>query len=225
MENLALQGNTRAWILVVFLLFMLQGCETGVSEKQPNFIIIFDDQHNSRYMGWTGQGEGIKTPHIDQLASESVAFTNAYSSCPVCAPARHSVYTGLYPSQHGVIHNDLPLKEEISTLMDLLAENGYTTGNVGKMHFAPYNERHGFQYVLNHEFFADGSGISHFRPWLEREVEQRGIKAERFPQCSKTDPPGDWLFSVNSLGFEYDLPLELTSEHWVSDNAIAPTGS
>ena len=206
---------------ILFLLLSIAGCSAPEDDTKLNFIIIFDDQHNSKHMGWTGQGEGIRTPHIDQLASESVAFTNAYSSCPVCAPARHSVYTGLYPSQHGVIHNDLPLEEEIPTLMDLLAENGYTTANIGKMHFAPYNERHGFQYVLNHEFFADGAGISHFRPWLEREVENRGVEAERFPQWSKTDPQGDWLFSVNSLGFEHDIPLELTSEHWVSDNAIA----
>ncbi|MCP4314019.1 MAG: sulfatase-like hydrolase/transferase, partial [Bacteroidetes bacterium] len=160
----------------------ISACNTRVDEKQPNFIIIFDDQHNSKHMGWTGQGEGIKTPNIDRLASESVTFTNAYSSCPVCAPARHSVYTGLYPSRHGVVHNDRALPKGVPTMMEQLAKAGYTTANVGKMHFAPYNERHGFQYVLNHEFFADDAGISHFRPWLDREVERRGLTAQRYPQ-------------------------------------------
>jgi len=196
-------------------------CQSDVKEQALNYIIIFDDQHNSKHMGWTGMGEGIKTPNIDRLAKQSVTFTNAYSSCPVCAPARHSVYTGLYPSRHGVIHNDRALPEGIPTLMEVLAEAGYTTANVGKMHFAPYNERHGFQYVLNHEFFADDAGISHFRPWLDREVKRRGLKPERYPQWSQTDPPSDWALSVNSLGFEHDLPVELTSEHWVTDNSIA----
>ena len=63
--------------------------------------------------------------------------------------------------------NDMTLRDEIPTLMGLPAEAGYTTANLGKMHFAPYNERHGFQYVLNHEFFANAAGISHFRPWLD----------------------------------------------------------
>ncbi|MFY0651789.1 MAG: sulfatase-like hydrolase/transferase [Cyclobacteriaceae bacterium] len=207
--------------LPLFLLtILLLSCRDKAPER-PNFIIIFDDQHNSKHMGWTGLGEGIKTPNMDRLAAQSITFTNAYTSCPVCAPARHSVYTGHYASRHGVIMNDRPLSEEIPTLMELLAESGYTTANVGKMHFAPYNERHGFQYVLNHEFFADNAGISHFRPWLDREAKKRGLKAERYPHWSQADPSSDWLFEVNSLSFEHDVPIELTSEHWVTDNSIA----
>lgn len=205
--------------LYLFVL-LLQSCQE-TKPRHLNFIIIFDDQHNSKYMGWTGLGERIKTPNIDRLASESIAFTNAYSNYPVCAPARHSVYTGQYASRHGVINNDMELADSIPTMMEILADAGYTTANVGKLHFAPYNERHGFQYVLNHEFFADGGGISHFRPWLDREAEKTGLKAERYPQWSQTDPPGDWVHSVNSLGFEHDVPVELTSEHWVTDNSIA----
>ena len=182
MRKRLLQHRNIVWMSVMLLIPYLNGCVGEEVEKQPNFIIIFDDQHNSKHMGWTGQGEGIKTPNIDRLASQSVAFTNAYSSCPVCAPARHTVYTGHYPSRHGVILNDRALPKGNTTMMSLLAEAGYTTANVGKMHFAPYNERHGFQYVLNHEFFADGAGISHFRPWLEREAERRGLTAERYPQ-------------------------------------------
>jgi len=197
----------------------MQACKKEA--ENLNFIIIFDDQHNSKHMGWTGLGEGVQTPNIDRLAAQSVRFTNAYSSCPVCAPARHSVYTGRYASRHGVISNDRALADSIPTLMEILAEEGYTTANIGKMHFAPYNERRGFQYVLNHEFFADGAGISHFRPWLEQEAEKRGLKAERYPQWSQTNPPSDWLFDVNSLGFEHDIPIELTSEHWITNNSIS----
>ncbi len=109
--------------------------------------------------------------------------------------------------------NDMTLRDEIPTLMGLPAEAGYTTANLGKMHFAPYNERHGFQYVLNHEFFANAAGISHFRPWLEQQMQERAIQADRYPQWIKTDPMDAWSFELNSLGFEYDLPIHLTSEH------------
>jgi hypothetical protein len=52
------------------------------------------------------------------------------------------------------------------------------------------------------------------------EVEKRGIKADRYPKWIKTEAQQDWSFSFNSLGFEYDLPQDLTSEHWVTDNSI-----
>ncbi len=206
--------------LILALILILASCSESIKEKQPNFIIIIDDQHNSKYMGWTGEGEGIRTPGLDRLASQSVTFTNAYANCPVCAPSRHSMYTGLYPSEHGVILNDMKLRDDLPTLMTLLAEAGYTTANIGKMHFGPYNERHGFQYVLNHEFFDNDAGISHFRPWLDKQIEERGITAERFPQWNHAEPPESWAYQLENLGFEYDLPVDLTSEHWVTDNSI-----
>ena len=212
--------NLAGFLISIFLVIALNGCTKTREEKQPNFIIIFDDQHNSKYMGWTGEGEGISTPNLDKLASESVAFTNAYTNCPVCAPARHSVYTGHYPSRHGVILNDMKLREGVPTLMEILADAGYTTANVGKMHFGPYNERHGFQYVLNHEFFDNSGGISHFRPWLEKQAEERGLKAERYPTWNHAEPNSTWSLHLETLGFEYDLPIDLTSEHWVTDESI-----
>ena len=148
----------------ISVVITMPGCTKEKKEQHPNFIILIDDQHNAKYMGWTGKGEGIRTPHLDKLASESIAFSNAYANCPVCAPSRHSMYTGHFPSRHGVILNDMKLREGLPTLMELLADAGYTTANIGKMHFGPYNARHGFQYVLNHEFFDNAAGISHFRP-------------------------------------------------------------
>jgi len=207
-------------MILLAALLGCSGCKEKAEEQQPNFIIIFDDQHNSKYMGWTGEGEGIRTPHMDELASRSVAFTNAYSTCPVCAPSRHSVYTGHYPSRHGVILNDMHLSEQMPTMMEILADEGYTTANIGKMHFGPYNARRGFQYVLNHEFFDNAGGISHFRPWLEKQAEERGLEAIRYPAWNFAEPAETWAFHLETLGFEYDLPVELTSEHWVSDEAI-----
>jgi len=204
----------------IIMLFTLQGCTKEKKDQRPNFIIIFDDQHNSKHMGWTGEGEGIRTPSLDKLARESVAFTNAYANCPVCAPCRHSVYTGHYPSRHGVILNDMQLREDMPTLMEILADAGYTTANIGKMHFGPYNERHGFQYVLNHEFFDNAGGISHFRPWLDKQVEERGIIARQYPTWNHAEPNSTWSLHLETLAFEYDLPIDLTSEHWVTDESI-----
>jgi arylsulfatase A-like enzyme len=121
-----------AFVILISILAVAGCVPSPETDSAPNFIIIFDDQHNSKHMGWSGMGDGVRTPNIDRLAAESVTFTNAYASCPVCAPARHSVYTGHFPSRHGVVMNDMELTEGMPTLMELLAGGGYTTANVGK---------------------------------------------------------------------------------------------
>lgn len=69
----------------------------------PNIVYIMMDD-----MGWgdmSGYGsKAIDTPHLDQLAADGVAFTNGYSSSPVCTPSRFGFLTGRYPSR-GVITN------------------------------------------------------------------------------------------------------------------------
>ena len=75
--------------------------------KRKNVILILSDQQRMDTIGAYGCGLGdiVKTPHIDQLAAEGMKFTNAYTTSAICAPARASVMTGLYPHKHGVIDN------------------------------------------------------------------------------------------------------------------------
>ena len=102
------------------------GCVSGSGDgaaKRPNIVLIINDQHNPRHMGWTGRSQAI-TPRIDQFAAESACFTNAYATSPVCAPTRHTLYTGLYPAEHGVLGNGLPMREGIPTLAGQLVDAG-----------------------------------------------------------------------------------------------------
>ena len=113
------------------------------SARPPHVLLIICDQLNPRAMGWTGQTQ-VKTPNLDRLAATGVCFTNAYCASPLCAPTRHSIYTGLFPSDHGVLMNDRPMREGTRTLMDYLNKAGWTTANIGKMHNAPYHCRRDF---------------------------------------------------------------------------------
>lgn len=78
----------------------LFGCASPKpKEKTPPNILFFlvDD------MGWMDAGyQGssfYETPHIDELASQGVKFTNAYASHPRCVPSRYSLITGKYPAR------------------------------------------------------------------------------------------------------------------------------
>ena len=60
---------------------------------RPNILLIFTDQHRLSAAGCYGETI-CQTPHVDRLAREGVRFETAYTTCPVCSPARGTVMTG-----------------------------------------------------------------------------------------------------------------------------------
>ncbi len=116
---------------------------------KPNVIVILMDDLGVHDLGCLGASD-LKTPHIDQLASSGVRFTNWYSNAPVCAPARAALMTGRYPIRAGMPSNggNLPAKEK--TIAALLKTAGYATGLTGKWHLGSTPDTvpnaHGFDY-------------------------------------------------------------------------------
>jgi len=199
---------------VILVGVLVPGCRQN--ETRPNILFIICDQLSPRAVGWTGQTE-VKTPNLDSLAESSYVFTNAYSASPVCAPARHSIYTGVYPSRHWVMKNDVRMNDEVPTIISMLNDHGYTTANIGKMHNAPYHHRRDFQYVLNHEFFSGGAGISHYRAYLVQELKRRGLEYRR----NENAPKGKkWLQAVDGRGQVNPLPEEISPERWSVGEAL-----
>ena len=101
--------------------------------SHPNVLFIMVDD-----MGWSdlscyGQ-EQYATPNIDKLASEGMRFTQAYSGCTVCAPARCTLMTGLHMGHAPLRGNTggIPLPDEAVTVPEVLKEAGYTSGGFGK---------------------------------------------------------------------------------------------
>ena len=81
------------------------------------------------------------TPNLDRLVRRGTAFEKMYITSPSCAPSRASLFTGVYPHTNGVFRND-----EIWNYCWVkdLAEAGYHTVNVGKMHTMPAEGAFGF---------------------------------------------------------------------------------
>src|SRR6516165_12506239 len=75
----------------------------------PNIILIISDQFRWDCIGAMGLNPMNLTPNLDRMASRGVLFRSAISNQPVCAPARASIFTGQYPSRHGVWRNGLGL--------------------------------------------------------------------------------------------------------------------
>jgi arylsulfatase A-like enzyme len=129
------------------------GATAGAKETHPNVFILIADQWRAQAFGYAGDPT-VKTPHIDALEHESIDFTHAIASVPVCCPTRASLLTGQRALTHGVFLNDVPLAVDAVTFAKVLRAQGYDTGYVGKWHlngdgrsaFIPRARRQGFDY-------------------------------------------------------------------------------
>ncbi|MEO1057745.1 MAG: sulfatase-like hydrolase/transferase, partial [Actinomycetota bacterium] len=105
---------------------------------QPNLLFVYADQHRADVLGCAGN-DVVVTPHLDRLAAEGVRFAHAWTESPICQPARASLLTGRYPSDHGVLGNFAgDCRPEWDTYPRRLQQAGYTTASIGKTHYSAW---------------------------------------------------------------------------------------
>jgi uncharacterized sulfatase len=103
----------------------------GSSPKQVVFILgesVRADMLNSY------RKTGLRTPNLDRLAAEGMRYDRAYNCQPVCAPARSSIWTGLYPHTNGVWGNSMPLGDTVHSIGQFLRDRSVDTALIGKWH-------------------------------------------------------------------------------------------
>ncbi|WP_082796044.1 sulfatase [Flammeovirga sp. SJP92] len=140
-------------------------------KQKPNVIIIYMDD-----MGYADlscyDGSLNETPTMDKMAEQGTKMTNLYAGSNICSPSRAALLTGMYPPRAGVprVYLDTPkgLNYELTTLAELLKDNGYATALVGKWHLGYHDEylplNHGFDtfYGLPHSHDLKINGELHF---------------------------------------------------------------
>ncbi|MDF7824803.1 sulfatase [Pontiellaceae bacterium B12227] len=123
---------------------------TASAATKPNIVIIFNDDQGYQDLGCYGSPD-IKTPNVDQLATEGMRFTDFYVGSPVCSASRAALLTGCYPYRVGVPGVFWPnrnhgLDPKHTTMAESLKAAGYATAAVGKWHlgdeprFLPTNQ-------------------------------------------------------------------------------------
>ena len=120
-------------LLLVVLTTMVSGCKKN--ETRPNFIILYTDDHRYNTIHALGNEE-IKTPNIDRLVDEGVAFTRAHimggRNGALCVPSRAMLHTGRTVNK--LFKNGSVIPIENTTLPEALASHGYKTFMTGKWH-------------------------------------------------------------------------------------------
>ncbi|MFX1489820.1 MAG: sulfatase-like hydrolase/transferase, partial [Promethearchaeota archaeon] len=114
--------------------------------KKPNIILIFPDQHRGDVLGCMEDPVAI-TPNLDKLASEGVVFTQCFTNSPLCVPARASLMTGLYVSDHGVINNNMEAKSSSQSHVRNIRNAGYHVAVIGKTHLYEHRVKSDLQHT------------------------------------------------------------------------------
>ncbi len=175
---------------------------------RPNILLIMADQLRGDCMGADGN-KAIRTPHLDRIAAEGVRFRSAYSSTPTCTPARSALLTGLSPWHHGLLGTGPVAEHYPCEMPQALRDAGYYTMCIGKTHFTPQRNGHGFHRLLLDEAArADSPEFrSDYQAWFLSEAPAR-----------QYDITGlDWN------GYEskaYALPERLHPTHWTGESAV-----
>jgi len=130
-------------LMLAIVVFGGVGCQDA---RPRNLLLISLDTLRADHLGCYGY-ERPTSPFLDGLAAEGVVFERAHAASPWTLPSHTSLFTGLYPSQHGVKDEGFSVPEEVLTLPQSLGERGFATAAVVSAHFlAPrYGLDRGFE--------------------------------------------------------------------------------
>ena len=102
---------------------------------QPqNLLIIMDDEHNKKVLGYNGH-VAVKTPNLDRFAAAGTVFDNAYSSSPICVPARAAFATGRYVHENRCWDNAIAYDGRMPSWAHVLRDAGHVVTSIGKLHY------------------------------------------------------------------------------------------
>ncbi|HJN13875.1 MAG TPA: sulfatase-like hydrolase/transferase, partial [Armatimonadota bacterium] len=198
--------------------------------NRPNVLLITSDQHHWSSVGF--QNPEVHTPNLDRLAAQGTIYDRAYTVNPTCTPTRASMFTGVYPSQHGAYSLGTKLPEDVPTIGDVLTENDVRSALVGKAHFQPlrgteeYPSLESYPVMQDLDFWRNFNGPfygfehcelarnhvdeahvgQHYAIWME----ERGLKNWRDYYVPPTGTARDQRWN-------WPIPEEFHYDAWIAD--------
>ncbi|BBX40524.1 sulfatase [Mycobacterium simiae] len=138
-------------------------------------VLIVHWHDLGRQLGVYGHPD-VSSPRLDQLASESILFTRAHATAPLCTPSRGSLFTGRYPQSNGLVglaHHGWEYRAGVRTLPQILSESGWYSALFGMQHETSYPKRLGFDEFDVSNSYCDYV-VERVEEWLRDDDGQRG---------------------------------------------------
>ncbi len=125
--------------------------------KNTNVILIISDALRPDHLGCYGYGRET-SPVMDSLAKEGILFKHCYSATSYTKSSVASILTSLYQSIHGMVKANHVLPESLTTLAEILRENGYITSAyvANPQVTAKYNYDQGFDFFQDYRLPGEG---------------------------------------------------------------------
>ena len=174
--------------------------------KPQNLIVIMSDEHNPKIMGCAGHPI-ISTPNLDALAARGTRFTSAYTTSPVCVPARAAFALGKYIHQIGFWDNADAYDGSLPSWHHVLRESGHEVVSIGKLHFNKSGEDHGFSEEQIPMHILDGKGD--LLGLVRDDIPRRGGAKKMAAMAG----PGESTYTL------YDRDICARAQVWLRENA------
>jgi choline-sulfatase len=171
-----------------------------------NLLFILSDEHTRDISGCYGDTI-VRTPNIDALAARGVRFTNAYTPCPICVPARAALATGRWVHQCRAWDNAAPYHGEIASWHHRLRENGHRVVSIGKLHFRATEDDNGFSEEILPLHVLEGKGD------LIGAMREPPPRRGSMPALAKSAGPGESKYN------DYDRDITAAACQWLAQAA------
>jgi uncharacterized sulfatase len=203
--------STCVLLVVVICGWNQRGLPAQAFQRQPNVVLILADDLGYGDLGCYGQ-RVTQTPRLDQFAAEGLRFTQFYAGSTVCAPSRCVLMTGLHTGHCRIRGNGGgdggALREEDTTIAELMKQAGYNTAVCGKWGLGEPSRgmrqgipsRQGFDYFygyLNHTH-----AHNYYPDFLWRNTERVPLQ-NAVTHIPQGDSPGG--YATKKVEYSHDL--------------------
>jgi choline-sulfatase len=175
--------------------------------EPANLLIIMSDEHNPKVLGCSGHPL-VRTPHLDALAARGTLFTDAYTTCPVCVPARAAFAVGKYVHQIGFWDNADAYDGSIPSWHHRLRDRGHRVVSIGKLHFRGHSgDDNGFDEEIIPMNILEGKGD--LMGLVRKDLPERGMSWK----IAKLAGPGESPYT------HYDREIATRAQIWLREEA------
>lgn len=178
--------------------------------EPTNVLVLMSDEHNPKFLGAAGH-PFIATPNLDALAARGTRFTAAYTTCPICVPARAAFAVGRFVHEVGFWDNGDAYDGHPPSWHHALRAQGHRAVSIGKLHFRGRpGDDHGFSEEIVPMHVIDGLG------------DVKGLVRDDIPvrkggeKMAKYAGPGESTYTT------YDRDIASRAQIWLHEEGARP---